>query len=523
MDNKKTKKVKKTDLSITLIIIIGLLVVVNFFSYQVFYRWDLTQNKVFSISPASKKTARELNDIVNIKAYFSANLPSQVLSLKQEVADLLNEYQNYSNGKIRVEFIDPLEDEDLQQELAMIGIPQLTFEIYEKDKRQLVNGYMGIGISFGDKTEVIPAIKRNTTDLEYQLTTAIKKVTSDDIAIIGYVASQGTADSENELRTAFTELEDLYTVRKVNIAEENSEIPVDIDTLLIVGPTEEFNDEQLKAINAFMLRGGSLLVLEDGVSIGEGLAASKNSTGLNKLIEKYGLKINEDLVADVRSGIASFSQGFFTFSSNYAFWPKINNEGFNQERASVANLENVVMPWASSVDIIESNINENLTAVKLAFTTDQGWRVADNFNLAPSSANNPQGERKNYTLAASVTGIFSDAYPEDEDNADTAEDSGVTSRMIVVGDSDFIRDSFLRNNPDNLTMFQNLVDSLSLDEDLINIRSKTVSSRPIKEGLSDGAKAAVRYVNVLGLTIVVLLYGLIRYFLRRRSRFADEL
>ena len=521
MDKKQSKKVKKTDLSITLIIIIGLLAVVNFFSYQVFYRWDLTQNKIFSISSASKKTARELNDIVNIKAYFSANLPTQVLSLKQEVADLLNEYQNYSNGKIRVEFIDPLEDESLQQELMMIGIPQLTFEIYEKDKRQLVNGYMGIGISFGDKTEAIPAIKQGTTDLEYQLTTAIKKVTSDDMAIIGYVASNGTADADTELRAAFTELEDLYTVRKVDIAGEEAAIPLDIDTLLLVGPTEEFNDAQLKAINAFMLRGGSLLALVDGVSIGEGLTASKNSTGLNKLIEKYGLKINEDLVADVRSGIASFSQGFFTFSSNYAFWPKINNEGFDQENASVANLENVVMPWASSVEIVEGNITENVVVTKLAFTTNQGWRVPDNFNVAPSSASSPQGEQKSYTLAASVIGNFTDAYPED--NTEATEEAGATSRMIVVGDSDFIKDGFLRNNPDNLTMFQNLVDSLSLDEDLINIRSKTVSSRPIKEELSDGAKAAIRYTNVLGLTAVVILYGLIRYFLRRKSRFADEL
>src|SRR3989339_853161 len=161
------KKIKKTDLSITIILFIGIIAVLNFFAYQIFYRWDLTQNKIYSISKVSKKTVGELDDIVNIKAYFSDNLPGQVLNLKQEVADILDEYAAFSNGKIKVEFIAPDSDEETQKELYAAGIPQLTFQVYEKDQVQLVNGYMGIAISHGDKTEAIPAIKENTSDLEY--------------------------------------------------------------------------------------------------------------------------------------------------------------------------------------------------------------------------------------------------------------------------------------------------------------------------------------------------------------------
>ncbi len=515
MDKKSTKKIKKTDLSVTVLLVIGILVVVNFFSNQLFARWDLTENKIFSVSPATKRVLKELDDIVSVKAYFSSTLPSQVLATKQEVSDVLSEYQTYSGGKVKVEFIDPKDDQAVERELAMIGIPQLTFQVYDKDQMQLVNGYMGIAISFGGNTEVIPAVKSDTSDLEYQLTTAVKKVTSDKIANIGYLTSQGTVSLDDEMKAAQQALQELYSVVNVELTEDNPSIPATVDTLLIVGPTEKFTDAELQAINSFVARGGALLVLSDGVTVGQGLTTSKNPTGLEELLGKYGITLNQDLVADRRSGVASFSQGYFTFSSNYPFWPLINQDGFNSANSAVSTLENVVLPWASSIDIDTSKINAD-SFQYLAFTTDQGWHVTDNFNIAPNATLTPQGDKKNYNLAVSVNGSVPNAYPEDG-----GEDT-INARIIVVGDSEFPTDNFIRQNPDNLTLFQNLVDSLSLDEDLITIRSKGVTSRPIND-LSDSTKMSIRYFNVFGITLVVIAFGLIRYFLRRRSRFVDDL
>ena len=515
MSDKITKRIKKTDLSVTILLILGILIVVNFFSYKLFMRLDLTENKIFSISDATKNTMRQLDDVVNIKAYFSSTLPSQVLSLRQEVKDVLDEYQAYSNGKVKVEFIDPGDDADLAQELAIKGIPQLTFEIYEKDKLQMVNGYMGVAISYGDNIEVIPAVKRNTSDLEYQITTAIKKVTVDEIATIGYLSSHQTHSLAESLRAADQGLRELYSVREVVLSEAEPSIAEDIDTLLIVGPKEKFNDDQLRAINAFVVRNGALLVLLDGVSIGQGLVANKNNTGLDILLNQYGISLNQDLAADKRSGVASFTQGFMTFSSNYPFWPKITSDGFNQDSSAVSNLENVVLPWASSIEVDTARISED-SFKYLAFTTSQGWRISDNFNILPNGSVVPQGEQKRYNLALAVNGTIANAYPEE------GAPENINGKILVVGDSDFITDGFLRNNPDNLILFQNLVDTLSFDEDLISIRSKGVTSRPIKE-LSDSSRTAIRYLNIFGLTMLVIAFGMFRYFIRRRSRFVDEI
>lgn len=514
--NKEYKKVKKTDLSVTVALIIGIIVVVNFISSQLFFRLDLTQNKIYSISEVTKNSLGELDDIVNIKAYFSDNLPSQIQSVKQEVFDILSEYEVYSGGKIRVEHISPdADDEEVLRELYFKGIPQLTFEVVEKDQMQLVNGFMGIEIKYGDNSEVIPAVKQNTSDLEYQLTTAIKKVIVDELATIGILKSQGTVEAEQVLKASLTELNELYNVIDVNLAEEDVAIPEAVDTLVVIGPEDTFSDEQLKAINSFLERGGALLVMAEGVRMGEGLVASTKTTGLESLLEQYGIKLNQNIVADTRSGMASFSQGFMTFTTAYPFWPKITREGFSQENAAVAQLENVILPWPSSVEVDDSKISQD-SYQYLISTTEKSWALSDNFNITPNANIVPQGEQKIRNLAVSVNGLVPNPYGEEEK-------SMINARIVVVGDSDFPQDNFLRQAPDNIGLFQNLVDILSFDEDLIAIRSKVASSRPIEKDLSDSSKAAIRYFNIFGVTVLVLVFGLGRYYLRRRSKFVDEL
>lgn len=512
MNEKNTKKIKKSDLSISVLLVLGIILVVNFFSYKIFTRMDLTQNKNFSISKVSKTTVKELEDVVNIKVYFSDNLPSQVLGLKQEVKDMLGEYAAFSNGKINVEYINPASDEKTQRELYMIGIPQVTFQVYEKDKAQTVNAYFGIAISYGDKTEAIPTIQKEASGLEYQLTTAIKKVISERIATVGIVTDHKTVGLEDAMSSAYKALQELYTVQQIEV-KDDTDIPNNVNTLVIVGAKDKFTDKQIAKIEKFVNGGGSLLVFQDGVMVEQGLKTSKSEVSLNKLFAKYGLKINQDLVADNRSGMASFTQGFLSFSVPYPFWPKITKDGFNQNETSVNSLTSVLFPWVSSVEVTKAQDNKSYS--KLAYTTPKAWNVTDNFNVTPNNLAAPTAQ-KEYTMAMSVSG------KADFDNGGDTKNQ-FNGKLIVVGDSDFIQENFLRQSPDNLTFFQNLVDSVSLDNALIEIRSKVVSSRPIKENLSDSTVAMIRYLNVFGVTVVVVAFGVLRYFSRRKSKFIDEL
>lgn len=491
INNKFLNKINSTAL---IVIVIGILAALNFFSYNIFYRFDLTRNKDYSLSKASKTAAADLNDVVNIKAYFSSDLPTQFLSLRREVGDILDEYANYSGGNIRIEFIDPKDDEKIKQELYSAGIPELQFNALEKDKYQVVNGYLGILIKYGEKFQAIPVIQ-DTKDLEYQITAAIKKLTSDKIANIGFWQGNGAADAEKEVGAAYEKLGEIYNVSRFDY-KKGEKIADSVDILIIISPSEKFKDDEMKAVGEFLAGGGSLVILADGVKVGQGLSASKNDIGLNEILRPYGVKLNENLALDSNNGMASFSQGFVSFAMNYPYWPKVIKSGFDQNNPAVSRLESLVLPWVSTIDIDQEK-TDGADVSYLAVTSNNAMIVSDNFKL------NPQdeiiGEEKGkFNLAVFLAGK-----------------SGKFGHLVLVGDGDFIKDGFLRNYPDNLLFFQNVIDGLNFGEDLILIRSKGVTERPIKE-ISESAKAAVRYFNIFGLTAAVILFGLARYYFRKR-------
>jgi gliding-associated putative ABC transporter substrate-binding component GldG len=443
-------------------------------------------------------------------------LPSQFITLKQNVRDILNEYSQNSKGKFKVEYIDPGNDEKIARELQMLGIPQLQFEVSEKDKLQLVNGYLGIAISYGGNTEAIPVVEQDATNLEYQITTSIKKVVKKEIDSIGYLTSNGTAGLDGDLASGKKKLEELYNIQRVDLSGKNPEIPAAIKTLLVVGPTSKFSNEELKAINMFVMNGGGLVILADGVTLKEGLAAEPNELGLDPLLGAYGIKLNKDLALDERKNYASFTQGFMRFSLPYPFWPKVEKPDFDPKNSSVSGLESVTFPWVSTISIDESKIGSDAKVSYLARTSSKGWRVTSDFDLNPQQNFTP-GKQEQLNLAVSVEGKLKSAYPGGKEPGETAN-----GKIVVVGDSDFAKENLNQLSRDNLTFFQNIVDSVTIDPDLIAIRSKGVSSRPIKEQ-SDSSRAFIRYFNVFGVTALALMFGMTRYYLRRRKRYLEEM
>jgi gliding-associated putative ABC transporter substrate-binding component GldG len=484
---------KKSNNYLTILIIIAILACINLVSYKLSFRIDMSENNDFSISKASKEAIKDLDDIVNIKVYFSDDLPARFITLKQEIGDILSEYENYSNKKIKVNYLDPNEMEE--RDLYMLGIPALQFNVLEKDKYQVVKGYLGMSIEYGNKKEVISVVE-STESFEYRLTLAIKKVISEEMASIAFYAEE-----KGEYSVILEELKKIYSVSEPDLKSENDSFEF-IDVLILADIKEDLGEEVLKKIDEFVVNGGKLMLISDGVVIEQGLIPSANQPDLYGLLENYGIKINNDLVLDERSGIASFSTGFFNVSINYPFWPKIEKSGFNQNISAVSGLETIILPWVSSLNKVEG---KNIIMTDLVNSSSKSWKEKDNFDLNPQRQFSSSSYESS-VLAALYEGEFKSIYGAEE------SDKG---EIIVVADSEFPRDNFINQSPDNLIFFQNLVDSLGLDEDLIKIRSKGISERPIKE-LDDSWKTTIRYLNVFGITILVIVFGVTRYFIRRR-------
>jgi ABC-type uncharacterized transport system involved in gliding motility auxiliary subunit len=365
---------------------------------------------------------------------------------------------------------------------------------------------LGLVAEYGGKTEVIPVIDSAGT-LEYKLTLAIKKLTAQSMPVLGVVSGNGEL-TEKEMATAFSSLREIYTIETIDLKTEGK-ISDDISALLIPGPKEKFEEAQLKKIDSFVVSGKPAIFLVDGVAVDASTGAKRTLLGLDKIFNAWGVKLNDDLVADISNGRASFSSSQnsrnFTYLMNYPLWPKILPENIDQKSAIVSSLQSLVLPWASSLTITPM---DELVVSKLLKTTDHAWNQVENYIIDPSSLNPPKSG-KQYVLAAILTGKIKSAFEQGE----TAN-----GKIAIVGDSDFATDMFSGGgSSDNLIFFQNLVDGLALDSDLISIRSKAATDRPIKN-LSAGAKETIRYANIFALAVIILTFGFLRYFWRRKAK-----
>jgi len=503
---------KQSNLSLTIVLMLAIVVVLNFISYQIFARFDLTQNKDYSISQISKKTVSDLDDLVNVKVYFSQNLPPSFRNLEQEIKDILNEYEAYSNGDLEVDFIDPSSFEDPVNKLSQIGIKPLQFNVTRNDSYEVARGFMGMIIQYGDEQEVMPVVE-SSKNLEYKITTAIKKLTTDKMMTVGILDSHGAVDAGNKARNFYKSLEDLYKVIPIDLKikedeekKKKSNSLENIDTLVMFGPKEEFSEEELKAIDNFVMSKRPVIALVDGVVVDPRSGVSKNKTGLNKLFSEYGLEIQNNLISDTSNAVVSMPTGLFNVSIEYALWPKITKKNFDQENVVVSSLESLVLPWVSSINIKQDKIKEDTEVSILAKSTPDACAQTSSFNINPQNNSTNCQDTKQYNLAVSLAGNISSAFSEEETEA----------KILVVGDSDFATDQFYSQNSDNITFLQNMIDSVTLDEDLISIRSQGITERPIKD-LDKGSKGFIRYANIFGMTILVLAFGLLRYYLRRKN------
>ena len=180
----------KQDRRISTALIIGIVAVIFLLSRQYFFRLDLTEDKQFTMSKATKSILRGLEDPVDVKAYFSDNLPADLERVKADFESLLVEYNSISKGKVNYRFINPGETPEAEQEAAQNGIQPILINVREKDEASQKKAFMGAVIEYGDQKEIIPFIGQESA-MEYDLTTAIKKISVKDKPSLALIQGHG--------------------------------------------------------------------------------------------------------------------------------------------------------------------------------------------------------------------------------------------------------------------------------------------------------------------------------------------
>ena len=505
------------------LVVLLIIVVINFLASRRFVRADLTENKIYTISKSTKKILKGLDDIVRVEAYFSKK-PARVAQIRREVKDVLDEYGAFSKGNLQIDFIDPADfDETEKQKLRFMGINELQVNVREKDKLEVANVYMGIAVLYADKKEVLPVVQ-GTFNLEYDLTSAILKVTREETKTVGFLAGHDELDIYNQqFQRMRQELSKQYDVRKIQI-EGGKPIDESVATLVIVGPQNRLTEREKYEIDQFIMRGGKTVFLVDSIRIQPtGLQAVPLTTGLNDLLEHYGVKMGNNLVLDRYHDMATFQQGFMSVTQSYPYFVKAIKPNLSQDNPITNQLDSLVLPWVSSLELINKE-DDQVEGHILAKTSEFGWTARSPYNLNPRGLLRPPSSAQNiYTLAVGLSGVFKSFYAgkdipaveegESKDENRTTKTESEPSQIIVVGTSQFLA----QQRQDGLIFFQNIIDFLTLGEELIGIRSQNVTDRPLKE-TSDSERFFLKFLVIGGVPILVAIFGISRYFLRRRAK-----
>lgn len=520
---------------------LGILVLVNFLSFRRFLRADLTEDKRYTISKSTKNVLKNFDDIVTITTYFSTEL-AEVNRIRDEIRDVLEEYKAFSQ-KLQIDFVNPADlDEGEKQELQFKGIREHPRGYIKADKTEIANVYMSIAVGYGGKEEILPYVE-STANLEYELTSAIVKVTTKETKTVGFLIGHDEYDinAQTQGNQQFRALLDKNTKGQYNLVSVNLQTgePIDqtITTLVVAGPKQTLTEREKYEIDQFIMRGGKVIFLIDPITMQpQTLQGTPLTTGLNDLIEHYGIKLGNNLVADLgvrHHDSVRLQQGFVTVVQPYPYFVKIIKPNFSKEHAVTNQLEILTLPWTSSLEVLTK---EGVKATPLAKTSEFGQSSQGFYNLMPGTPI-PQTDLQVYTAAAALEGKFKSFYADKEiptvaSAADTEGEDGngastpaqdveerttitesAETQIIVLGTAQFLT----QINRNSVEFFLNCIDWLTLGETLIGIRSHTITDRPLKDA-SGFEKKFIKYMCTIGIPLWVVIIGLIRYLLKRRVK-----
>ena len=513
---------KEVSLSNTLgsvVLLLICLVAVNVMASFIPLRFDLTEERLYTISDGSRKILESLQEPVRINFYYSRNnaeLPPNFKTYAQRVQELLEEYAAISNGQLILEISDPKPDTEEEEWAQKYGIKSIT----------LPSGntvYFGAVVSMLDQEMLLPYFdQRRQEFLEYDITQAIQKVSSTSTSKVGLLSALNLQGGRSRIpgqpplqKWVFqSELEKSVSVENLPLSTE--EIPDDISLLIVLHP-RGFSPRLQYALDQYVLRGGRLVVLLDPNARAD-MTSPENQFGqqpqlasdLPDLLKTWGVEYDSTKVVGDRlhSTQVNTGQGVMSFP----MWMTFRTQSLDQEHPITAQLENLLFVEAGSL----KKAAESQTDFTALLSLSEQSGLIDAFRLRFSAPDQLSRDMKVDDSAKAVVAItagnFSSAFPNgqpakeikdtqaqaaaDESEAETPlkhthlNESADRNSILLFSDVDFLSDQFsvqklnflgqsiIQPTNDNLNLMLNAAEHLSGNEALMSIRSRGRFSRP---------------------------------------------
>ena len=533
------------------VLIIGGILLLNLVSYYLYFRWDLTEDKRYSVAGATKNLLSELETPVEVTVYLEGNsLPGGFERLRRAVRETLGEFRYYAGKNISVRFTDPESGNEEEKkarfaDFARKGIVPTNVFDQKGGRKSEIPVFPYAVVKAGGKEDVVLLLKSNQVtsvtpeeklnrsyeNVEYELAASIRKLTATERKNIGLLP-EFTSGSPLEFRGMIEALKDRYNLFIIDArASQSFE---GLDALIIPAPDRPLDDSTKFKIDQLVMRGGSVLFFVEGLkvdSVGlEGTYAQPLDVNLDDLLFNYGLRVNKNIVKDgLNSAVIPLVVGQMGDAPNiqpvvYRYFPLINNFG---NSLITKNIGMVLTRYAATIDTV--NAGDGLVKTPLLLTSPH-TRVLNapaliTFNEARKDTEEEEYKDGVQVIGYLVEGKFRSLYRNQLSDTALIRES-VPAKILVVGDGNVIRnevneekgtfyplgfDKYFKHWYANEDFLLNALNYLTDGGGILLSRTKTVDMRPLDMLKIRDYRTWIRWIN-MGLPLVLLLLlGLIRY------------
>lgn len=535
-----------------------ILVLINLLVSKYILRIDLTEEKRFTISDATKSMLKGLDDVLYVEVFLEGELPAGMRRLKTAIRERLDEFAVYSNNKIQFKFIDPSQAasdkarQEYHDNLVKRGLQLIRLFDNEGGKNVAKIIFPGAIITYHEQEKPVlllrgkggqRAINQSIEGLEYELASAIRALTSREKKKIGLI--KGHKESDSLMLAGLTSvLSESYHVYNVNLPEK--EQLEGYDAVIIAKPKAAYKEAEKFKLDQYIMKGGKVLFFLDQLYVNEDSALSQGGTialpvdvNLDDQLFKYGARINRDLILDLSAGVMPVIVNMIgdepeIQNFKWHYYPIINRFG---QHPIVKNSDAIYTKFINTIDTVRA---DGIVKTPLLFSSRYSKRVNSPVSVALADVTRLGQEdfppREPLPVAYLLEGSFKSLYanrflPKGIARQKVMNES-VPTKIMVVGDGDIIENEFslqnrqpvelgfsefMRQKFANEDFIKNALQYMMDDQGLITARNKEIKIRLLDEVKVSRERVFWQVVN-LGLPVVlIIMYGLARYYWRKRK------
>lgn len=544
-----------------LLVIIGL-IFLNIFGNYFYKRFDLTQDKRFTLSTAAKNTIATIESPIFIEVFLEGDFPSEFKRLQAETKQLLEEFEAF-NPKIKYQFVNPSAIEGDAEALFKFGAKPVQVEVKENGKISTQQIFPWAIATYNGKPIKIPLLKNqlgitseervnnSIQNLEYAFADGFNKLVHPKKRKIAVIKGNGELEDKYVV-DFFTTLRDYYYIAPFTLDSaaispiKTLEQIKEFDLIVIANPTEAFSENEKYILDQYTMSGGRSLWLLDAVELKKD-SVSGNDFGFGKELNltdfffKYGIRINPNLVKDVYSApilLASGSERESQYNRYPWFYSPLSSSANNHP--IVTNIEAVKFEYASSIDTLPNSIKKTVLLssspiskiVGMPVEIDITKEINKNLKIVNEGPSEKEYNTGEIPLSVLLEGTFPSAFSNRVKPFKINNDVSISkpTKMVVISDGSIIVNQFQKNRPlelgfdkwtntfyGNKEFLLNTVNYLLDDNGLINIRSKEISVPFLDPQKVVEQRTIWQLVNILLPLVLLAIFGFGFTYLRKQK------